>query len=311
MNTCSIPKPGVQPRSRHARSAFTLIELLVTIAIISVLMGILIPTLASARTSARRTAELSAIRQLGMSFAAYTQDNKDTIMPGYLRGLWANPGPKQFAVFRGPGDSSDAARLSGTPIRSYPLRLMPYLAYNADALVTDNSLRSSIRSQSTDPAVKDNTFSWLGRNPSFGMNTTFVGGDAHRGAFFLPSFLRWTNFYVTQMHQAKSTGKLLIFASSRGTLRTGGQVVPGYHRIEAPWRATPTSNSVPAFYRPPVPAGRFNPDLPTTTYGHVDYRYSEKAVVSAFDGHADLLSMSEMQDMRRWANGAKTADWHP
>src|SRR5687767_1588685 len=63
--------------SRNARSrkvGFTLIELLVVIAIIAILAAILFPVFARARENARRASCQSNLKQLGLSFAQYTQD---------------------------------------------------------------------------------------------------------------------------------------------------------------------------------------------------------------------------------------------
>ena len=61
------------------RNGFTLIELLVVIAIISVLAAILFPVFAHAKEAAKRTAELSNARQIGLAVAMYNNDNDDTM----------------------------------------------------------------------------------------------------------------------------------------------------------------------------------------------------------------------------------------
>jgi len=77
--------------------AFTLIELLVVIAVIAVLMGILMPALGKARKQARATACLAQLKQWGLIWSMYTQDNnsrfpdgrlRNVVDAGWPRGLW-------------------------------------------------------------------------------------------------------------------------------------------------------------------------------------------------------------------------------
>jgi len=62
--------------------AFTLIELLVVIAIIAILAAILFPVFAQAKAAAKKTVDLSNLKQLTLGMLIYTNDNEDT-MPEY------------------------------------------------------------------------------------------------------------------------------------------------------------------------------------------------------------------------------------
>jgi prepilin-type N-terminal cleavage/methylation domain-containing protein/prepilin-type processing-associated H-X9-DG protein len=62
---------------RTTRSGFTLIELLVVIAIIAILAAILFPVFAQAKQAAKKTADLSNIKQIGTSLAIYEGDSDD------------------------------------------------------------------------------------------------------------------------------------------------------------------------------------------------------------------------------------------
>ncbi|MFC1766720.1 prepilin-type N-terminal cleavage/methylation domain-containing protein, partial [Planctomycetota bacterium] len=55
--------------------AFTLVELLVTLSVVSVLLGLLLPALGRVRASARQTVCQSRLRQWGVAFSLYADEN--------------------------------------------------------------------------------------------------------------------------------------------------------------------------------------------------------------------------------------------
>jgi prepilin-type N-terminal cleavage/methylation domain-containing protein len=95
-------EPGVVDRAKHIQArksgkAFTLIELLIVIAIIAILVGLLVPTLASAKQKAQSIRCLNNKKQLQIAWMLYPVDNTDHLVPHGLNipsppqpelGLW-------------------------------------------------------------------------------------------------------------------------------------------------------------------------------------------------------------------------------
>ena len=110
-------------------NGFTLIELLVVIAIIAILAAILFPVFAQAKLAAKKTADLSNMKQITTAIAMYTSDYDDLYPFGNFQtnvsatldhyrwssSLCLGPYIKNTAVFSTPGDYQ-IRNISGLPL---------------------------------------------------------------------------------------------------------------------------------------------------------------------------------------------------
>jgi prepilin-type N-terminal cleavage/methylation domain-containing protein len=102
------------------KRAFTLIELLVVIAIIAVLAAILFPVFASAKLAAKKTVEISNLKQVGTAYAIYETDH-DEAFPLHSfptkKAAWPvqiQPYLKSWQLLHSPFDRSKYWASSGT-----------------------------------------------------------------------------------------------------------------------------------------------------------------------------------------------------
>lgn len=245
--------------------------MLVVVAIIGVLIGIAVPSVASYIEQGRKAKEVSAARKVISAYLAYAADNDGYLMAGYKT-----------------EQARDATGQSlGFPANArYPWRLAPYLDYDMNAILFNGN------EHALDNEVDMHYAASVA--PNLGMNITFVGGDFGSTSDLVPSArasARYGNFCVTRLSEVTKPSSLMVFASAR---RGENQV--GFYQIKSP-RFSSTRWS-----------GSFDPKSSGESYGYVDMRYGKKAVAAMLDGHVALLDEDEIQDMRHWSNQAAEQD---
>ena len=261
-------KSTTHPKRKHSvSSAFTLTELLVVIAVVSVLAALAFPVFGKAKESGLRSAEISAARKLMAGFASHTADNGGSLMPGIK-----DPGPDSVHDANGNSIADSSAR------ERYAWRLAPYIDFDVEDTLLVNNAQVAPRFDPMFPYL-------VSALTTFGMNTTFVGGDFGGSALIRAgdrrTMQRLGSFYLQNTAQAVKPSQMIVFASAFNSM--GGERTVGNYRV-------------------------FPPAMRSGDGSRIDYRYGGKAVAACLDGHVELLGPEDIKDMRRWSNLAAQAD---
>ncbi len=209
--------------------AFTMTELLITIALIFLLASLIVVSLHGVRAAANRTESANALKQMALAFNAYSADNRQYFMPGYM------DVPKALGI--------DAKKESGDvhdeeDTASYVWRLAPYLDHNWKTMFVDyrsKELQARITAEQLSGAYGPGTLDqWtqtgeaMGTSsiPSFGMNTTFIGGDNVHGGGGIVALNPWDNpsqkLAATRYTEVKNPARVLVFAPCSNYLENDG-----------------------------------------------------------------------------------------
>ncbi len=312
----------------YSSRAFTLIELLVVIAIIAILISTLAPALASVRALANQTVEASGGRELQRAYNMYSDDMQDALLIGFMNyGAGHDPdymAPNEYGI-----------PMEGWVIKRYPWRLAQWMDYDTRGLIIDKDLWLDMASREHNQPGGGGSFGQtisdqVGRyeqgfscNPSFGLNSVFVGGDSEYDSWeesqeFLGADGRKV---VTQIADVRFTDTLQIFTTARGPKEGDwNTIVPGFFRIFAP--LGPNGGRGNAGVQGPYAgfngrwatstrSGEYRPDdTRPQDYGYVDFRHNGTAISTHIDGHVETPKPHEMWNARRWTNASSgDNDW--
>jgi prepilin-type N-terminal cleavage/methylation domain-containing protein/prepilin-type processing-associated H-X9-DG protein len=167
--------------------AFTLIELLVVIAIIAILAAILFPVFAQAKTAAKKTQDLSNMKQIGLGIMMYINDSDDVYPMDQYN---ASPDPTQWINY------------------NWHSMVSPYI--KSGHMYTSGGLQYN-------DGAKD-----IFAAPGYPNTTQAPGAYAIRGDVSPDGYAPWQSNYVLRTHSSSEIDKPAdkVYIIHRGTSAT-------------------------------------------------------------------------------------------
>jgi prepilin-type processing-associated H-X9-DG protein/prepilin-type N-terminal cleavage/methylation domain-containing protein len=248
--------------------AFTLVELLVVISIMALLMGILMPALAAARSSSRALVCKSNLRQLLVASVGYATENDGFYVPA-ASDMWDNGGLRRW---HGTRDTLDEPF---DPLRG------PLMGYLADGRVKECPEKVDF------VKAHDWNTSFEQGCGGYGYNMTYIGSRIWQNG--VNSAQSWKDAYAltTRMTEVGSPGRTLMFADT--AMANDGSSLIEYSFAEPPFTVH-NGQPVTAFYMSPS----------------IHFRHGNRANIGWADGHVEPRPMAKSG--RTNAYGVHSAD---
>jgi prepilin-type N-terminal cleavage/methylation domain-containing protein/prepilin-type processing-associated H-X9-DG protein len=240
----------------HRREkAFTLIELLIVISVISLLMAVLMPTLAAARSRGRALACKSNLRQLLLAGIGYATENDGAYVPA-ASDMWDNAGLHRWHGRR------DTREHPFDPLRG------PLAGYLADGRVKECPAKTDfVKGQDW----KTNFEQGCG---GYGYNMTYIGSRLWQNG--VHSIEAWKDSYAstTHMTEVAAPGRTLMFADT--AITNDQRCLIEYSFAEPPFTVR---NGLPVteFYMSPS----------------IHFRHRSRANIGWADGHIDRRRLAK------------------
>jgi len=319
---------------------FTLIELLVVIAIIALLVGILLPSLASARNSARAVTTASNARQVAIGVATYTATSQALFPPSYVYGSepdsmgWkmadqqeSNPSPANgyvhwsYSLFGGDGKGG------GVPEDAFK---SPFIPTKGGLPATNPGANSD----DWDPGQVNDQGQTTPSNPPSDRQVKRIAFMGNAAIFPRNKFVRnggeqRINQLVRDAWIQNPSKSILaceiIYKNGNGPMKTGEGVIKS-HRPVTPFYgisaggnpyAEPTGGAGTGFgrFRYPreneiqkvddVPDGSIEGDTPWNVVGRQQPNKDKFGGGSQFafvDGHVEQLTLWDSMQQRKWGD---------
>ncbi len=331
------------------RRALTLLEVLVALAAITLILAAAFPARRSSLAAVSAVRELAAAKDQLVALRSYASDNRDRILPSAPHWAWVHSPESAYSLFpRNPWNSARRLNGSEVKVWTLHLMGAGYLRPEAfvvdrptrqafDARNT-NPVNLINNIENYDVGSKPTAYAW---HPSLGMNAAYIGGAYVFGAFRgqTPGGGTFGNpapapnprasggqFYVQSFDAIKRPSQLIIFASARAgdvisggafwnygaAIPNSGTIRPGHWAVLPP-AASPNGRGS---YSQPyslanawISSNTYNPAQIPGAWGMMDQRHDNHAVTVTADGHAELQTLEQLRDMRKWSNVANKPNW--
>lgn len=275
---------------RRRSSAFTLIELLAVMAILTLLIGILVPSLSAARRQAKANVCLSKMKGIATAFVVYLNENRDTFPPHRLKKLYPtasdDPGSEYHNEYlaKSPRWQWFLEMESGPVIDPKPMERLRRPWGDVETGL-DRFTMTMTNDNFTCPALDDEEYAKNIRNGAYGYNYQYLGNARQDSD---PN--RWDNFSVP-MHRIKAPAGTVLIADSRGAWKPHGN---HSYTLDPPRLGTEQNAKFFGPSRTHVPGDASEEEKDLFTFSPVEMRHRGFGNVAFVDSHAEAMTLKQL-----------------